>query len=69
MKSVENGFENEINLCLDELKVCRENIGSTASDHKITLDFNTFRSSGDVKYASEILMKENKEDVTGEAEH
>ncbi len=60
VKSVDNGFENEINICLDELKVCRENIISTTSDHQITLDFNNFMSSGDVKYASEILMKEKK---------
>jgi len=60
VKSVENGFEREINLCLDESKVCRESINSTASDHQITLDFNAFMSSGDVKYASEILMKEKR---------
>ncbi|MDZ7633067.1 MAG: hypothetical protein U5L72_00915 [Bacteroidales bacterium] len=43
------------------MKVCRENIVSTAPDHQITIDFSAFRSSGDVKYASEILMKEKKE--------
>ncbi len=60
VKSAENGFENEINICLDDLKVCRENIGSTTSGHQITIDFNAFTDSGDVKYASEILIKERR---------
>jgi len=58
IRSFENGFEREINLCLDVLKICRESINSASSEHRITLDFDAFRNSGDVKYASEIVMKE-----------
>jgi len=53
-------FENEITVCPDESKVCREQISSQGTGHEITLDFSYFRSSGDVKYASEIVMKEKK---------
>ncbi len=53
-------FENEITVCPDESKVCREQIKSPGTGLEITLDFSYFRSNGDVKYASEIVMKEKK---------
>lgn len=56
----DGNFENEITVCPDESKVCREQIKSPGTGHEITLDFRNFRNSGDVKYASEIVMKERK---------
>lgn len=60
LTSSDSTFESEITLCLDESKVCREIINSSGSDHQITLDFSDFRSIGDVRYASEIVMNEKK---------
>lgn len=56
----EADFEREIRICPGEMKVCGERISSGSSDHEITLDFSEFRSNGDGRYASSILMHEKK---------
>lgn len=56
--AVEEGFEREIRICTDELKVCGEQIRSPASAHEVMIEFSDFRSNDGLKYASEILMSE-----------
>jgi hypothetical protein len=53
---VEDGFERELRICTDELKVCGEQIRSSA--HEVMIEFSDFRSNDGLKYASEIMMSE-----------
>jgi hypothetical protein len=56
----DSGFEREMTICTDEMKICREKISATESGHNVYFTFNAFRMSGERKYASEITMEERK---------
>lgn len=56
----ENNLEQEITVCRDELKVCRERLAYTGSDREIILDFSNFVNAGDLRYPAAIMMTETK---------
>jgi len=64
VNSVAEGFERELRICMDESKVCAESIRSTGSEQEITINFSNFRRSEGIKYASEILMREKRKDIS-----
>lgn len=56
----ENNLEQEITVCTEELKVCRERLVYTGTDREIILDFSNFMNSGEIRYASAIMLTETK---------
>jgi len=60
VSTTDEDFEREVRICPDEMKVCGERISSENTEHEITLDFSEFRTSGEGRYASRILMHEKK---------
>jgi hypothetical protein len=59
----ENNLEQEITVCGDELKVCRERLAYSGTGREIILDFSDFISNGDIRYASAIMMTETKRGI------
>jgi hypothetical protein len=57
LKDVDESFEREINVCIEEMKVCGEDIYSVASKKQVSLRFDNFRVSDKTKYASEIEIR------------
>ncbi len=55
-------LERLITVCLDEMKVCSEDIYSIKEEKKFSLSFSNFAVSEDRKYASEIEMLQKGED-------
>lgn len=58
-----NNLEQEITVCNDEMKVCRERLAYPGTDREITLDFSNFMNSGEMRYASEIVMTDTKRKI------
>ena len=56
----ENNLEQDITVCTDELKVCRERLAYTGTDREIILDFSNFMNSGEIRYPSAIMLTETK---------
>ena len=56
----ENNLDQEITICNDELKVCRERMAYTGTDREIILDFSNFMNSGEIRYPSAIMLTETK---------
>ncbi len=59
----ENNLEQEITVCNDEMKVCRERLAYPGTDREITLDFSNFMNSGEIRYASDIVMTDTKRKI------
>lgn len=59
----EKNLEQEITVCRDEIKVCRERLAYTGSDREIILDFSNFMNSGEIRYASSIMLTETKRKI------
>lgn len=59
----ENNLEQEITVCGDELKVCRERLAYTGTGREIILDFSNFMSSGEIRYPSAIILTETKRGI------
>jgi len=55
-------LERLITVCLDEMKVCSEDIYSIKEKKEFSLAFSNFAFSEDRKYASEIDLKQKDED-------
>lgn len=55
-------LERLITVCLDEMKVCSEDIYSIKEKKEFSLAFSNFAVSEDRKYASEIDLKQKGED-------
>ncbi len=55
-------LERLITICLDEMKVCSEDIYSIKEKKEFSLSFSNFAFSEDRKYASEIDLKQKGED-------
>jgi len=55
-------LERLITVCLDEMKVCSEEIYSVKEDKQFSLAFSNFAISEDRKYASEIDLMQTGED-------
>ncbi|MFN2313378.1 MAG: DUF4292 domain-containing protein [Bacteroidales bacterium] len=56
----ENNLVQEITVCSDEVKVCRERLAYTGTDREIILDFSNFMNKGEIRYPSDILMTDTK---------
>ncbi len=54
LKDENEAFVREISICMEEMKVCSEDIYSFASKQKVSLSFNNFIAETGRKYASEI---------------
>lgn len=59
----ENNLEQEITVCNDQLKVCRERLTYPGSSREIILDFSNFMNSGEIRYPSAIMMTETKRGI------
>ena len=59
----ENNLEQEITVCNNEMKVCRERLAYPGTDREITLDFSNFMNSGEMRYASDIVMTDTKRKI------
>jgi hypothetical protein len=57
LKDADESFVREISVCMEEMKVCGEDIYSVASEKQVSLSFNNFRVSDGTKYASEIEIR------------
>ena len=51
-------FTRVISICLDEMKICSENIESAGTGHNISMNFGNFIMTGDIKYPARIEMRE-----------
>lgn len=58
-----NNLEQEITVCSDELKVCRERLAYAGTDREIILDFSNFMNKGEIRYASAITLTETKRKI------
>jgi len=56
----ENNLEQDITVCTDELKVCRERLTYSGTEREIILDFSNFMNSGEIRYPSAIMLTETK---------
>jgi hypothetical protein len=45
------------------MKVCRERLAYPGTDREITLDFSNFMNSGEMRYASDIVMTDTKRKI------
>lgn len=59
----DNNLEQEITVCTDEIKVCRERLAYTGTDREIILDFSNFMNSGEIRYPSAIMMTDTKRKI------
>lgn len=59
----ENNLEQEITVCSDELKVCRERLAYTGTGREIILDFSNFMNIGEIRYPSAIMLTETKRGI------
>lgn len=56
----DNNLEQEITVCTDEVKVCRERLAYSGTDREIILDFSNFMNNGEIRYPSDIIMTDTK---------
>lgn len=60
VKAGDEDFSRVLSVCLKEMKVCRQEIVSAESGHRIFMDFSDFREKDGKKYASEISVEEKE---------
>ena len=60
VNSGDDEFRRIISVCIDEMKVCRQEIEAAESGRMIYMSFSNFREKEGRKYASEISVEEKK---------
>jgi hypothetical protein len=61
IRQITSNYEREVNICMDEMKVCSERFYSYMSGGKIKIEYGKFREYYNGKYASEINMFDERQ--------